>query len=88
MFMRTGPLFHPHDPPTDGWRASVTVSFAHRRGDRRLPFPCIFGVDALRRGSLRLAYVDRSDDDLGRLAVALEEFTQHPVPSTTTSQVS
>jgi FPC/CPF motif-containing protein YcgG len=42
--------------------------------DSTRPFPCIFGVDAVRKGKLRFAFVPVGPARLGALADALDEF--------------
>ncbi|WP_017559500.1 YqcI/YcgG family protein [Nocardiopsis baichengensis] len=40
------------------WKGRAEEIFTERLLDEHAPFPCVFGVDALRRGTLRFAFVD------------------------------
>mgnify|MGYP001163259106 CR=1 FL=1 len=44
------------------WKRRAEELFSARLLDERSPFPCVFGVDALRRGTLRFAFVDDTQD--------------------------
>ncbi|MDA2803522.1 YqcI/YcgG family protein [Nocardiopsis suaedae] len=44
------------------WKRRAEELFTDRLLDERSPFPCVFGVDALRRGTLRFAFVDDTAD--------------------------
>ena len=66
-----------HKPGTtalSGWRQEAAGKFNHRMIDHDRPFPCIFGVDAVKRQTLRFAFVTSGDDEVKDLSEALKEF--------------
>ncbi len=69
-------LVDDHLAPPGSWRRRAAERLVATLGSRTEPFPCVFGVDALRRGGLRFAFVDAADTDAGaaRLATALRQF--------------
>lgn len=69
-------VVHPASVPTVAWEHSAATRFSRRLLGKGLPFPCIFGVDALRKGSLRFTFVPEGARRVGYLAEALGEFTQ------------
>lgn len=59
-----------------GWRKEAHMNFRERMLDAQHPFPCIFGVEAVVRGTLRYAFVDDEGGQAHNLAAALSDFTQ------------
>ncbi|MDA2810391.1 YqcI/YcgG family protein [Nocardiopsis sp. RSe5-2] len=60
----SGSMSAPVPPRAPGdWKRRAEELFTERLLDERSPFPCVFGVDALRRGTLRFAFVDDTADD-------------------------
>ncbi len=75
---RTSILGTPRTPST--WPDEEWAQDAGRRFEARLlsvdrPFPCVFGVDAVRKGTLRYAFVGRGVDRISDLVRALHAFT-------------
>lgn len=69
-------LVHPSETVhRSGWELDAAERFAARMFDKEQPFPCVFGVDALRRGTLRLSFIGNTDTQ-AELAATLEEFVQ------------
>lgn len=66
LYTVTGP--HPK-----GWPTEAAASFVTRMVDG---FPCVFGVDAVRKGTLRFAFIPTGPDRHIMLAQALNEFAQ------------
>jgi FPC/CPF motif-containing protein YcgG len=68
-------LMHPHEEPTGNWQR-LAANFFHERmlGEDAL-FPCIFGVDAVRKGTLRYSFIPAGEQRVATLASALKEFT-------------
>ena len=62
------------DFPEGSWQDEAIIAFENRMLDRESRFPCIFGVDAVAKKTLRSAFVPATDQP-GRLAEALESFT-------------
>lgn len=60
--------------PEDAWETSAILSFEHRMLDPVDKFPCIFGVDAVARKTLRYGFV-RRNDHAEQLAGILHSFT-------------
>lgn len=62
--------------PPGSWRRRAADRLVGTLGSRTEPFPCIFGVDALRKGGLRFLFVDAADSDQGAatLAAGLRQF--------------
>lgn len=62
--------------PPDSWRRRAADQLVRTLGSRTDRYPCVFGVDALRKGGLRFAFVDDADGEQGArsLAAALREF--------------
>lgn len=73
---RAEPLLHPHARPAVAWQRRAAERFRERMLDRDDPFPCVFGSDALRRGTLRLAFVPVGPDRVESLSTALAAFTR------------
>jgi len=71
-----GWLSHPADLPAGGWQRQAAELFRERMLDGRQHFPCIFGVDAVRKGTLRFAYVPTGPRRTDALASALVTFVQ------------
>jgi FPC/CPF motif-containing protein YcgG len=67
-------VFHPSATRDVAWERDAADRFTRRMLDRERPFPCIFGTDALRRGSLRFAFVPDGVDPDGHLADVLRDF--------------
>jgi FPC/CPF motif-containing protein YcgG/quercetin dioxygenase-like cupin family protein len=67
-------LFHPAECPPGSWQSLAATLFRERMLDSATPYPCIFGVDAIRKGKLRFAFVPTGPARVGALADALEEF--------------
>lgn len=65
---------HPHAARHVPWERDAVARFAARMLDGERLFPCVFGVDALRRGTLRFAFVPAPPADSDVLAEALGEF--------------
>ena len=59
-----------------GWRREAYHQFRERMLDPQQPFPCIFGVEAVVRSTLRYAFVDDVAGQAPGLAAALTDFTQ------------
>src|ERR671914_281600 len=56
------------------WEQIAVRDFQRRMLDRETPFPCVFGVDALRKATLRFAFISDDGDRAARLAAALRDF--------------
>lgn len=69
-------LRHPHEPPAGGWERDAATYFHERMLSDKSLFPCIFGVDAVRKGTLRYSFVPAGELRVAALAQALTEFTQ------------
>jgi uncharacterized protein len=69
-------LFHPHERPPGTWPVCATELFRERLLDADDLFPCIFGIDALRKGSLRFAFIPVGESRVGMLADSMLEFTE------------
>jgi FPC/CPF motif-containing protein YcgG len=67
-------LVRPGSADLKGWEADAQERFIDRMSGTDPAFPCIFGVDATKRGTLRLAFVPAGEQRLERLAAALREF--------------
>lgn len=72
----TTKLVDPAAPPTIGWERDAADRFSRRMLSKDQLFPCIFGVDALRKSTLRLAFVPAGEHCAGYLAETLEEYTR------------
>ncbi|HTZ43679.1 MAG TPA: YqcI/YcgG family protein [Jatrophihabitans sp.] len=68
-------LVHPHHTPGAGWQLAAVSAFQERMLADDALFPCIFGVDAVRKGTLRYAFIPAGADRVPALARALAEFT-------------
>lgn len=66
-------LSKPTDPRPVPWEQDASDRFVRRMLDRDRLFPCIFGVDAVRRETLRCTFVPR-DSETPSLSGALKEF--------------
>lgn len=71
---KRGSIFHPAERPPGSWQPLAAALFRERMLDSERLFPCVFGVDAVRKGTLRFAFVPVGPTRLGALADALEEF--------------
>jgi len=62
--------------PSGSWRRRAADQLVQTLDSRTDRYPCVFGVDALRKGGLRFAFVEDADTDAGArtLAAALREF--------------
>ncbi len=59
-----------------GWKAEIFDEFFARMTAKDTDFPCIFGVEAVTRGTLRYGFVsDRQEDQAAQLARILRDFT-------------
>ncbi|MDQ1744028.1 MAG: uncharacterized protein QOE23_2367 [Pseudonocardiales bacterium] len=74
--LRTTFLHHPHDIPSDGWRHDAATAFTERMLSDSALFPCIFGVTAVRKGTVRYSFIPAGESRVSTLAAALTEFTQ------------
>ena len=66
-----------HKPATtelSGWKADAALRFNERMVDSEQPFPYIFGVDAVKRQTLRYAFVAAGGSEVRQLSEALKEF--------------
>jgi FPC/CPF motif-containing protein YcgG len=68
-------LAHPTTVPTTDWERDAVDRFSRRLLSKDRLFPCIFGVDALRKSTLRFTFVPAGEPGTEYLAAALEEFT-------------
>jgi FPC/CPF motif-containing protein YcgG len=68
-------LRHPHEEPSGGWERLAANFFHERMLSNDALFPCIFGVDAVRRGTLRYSFIPAGEQRVATLAAALREFT-------------
>ncbi len=70
----TASAIHPLDTPRPAaWEQDALMRFTARMLDADRPFPCVFGVDAIRRGTLRAGFIEPGD--VAGLARALTDFT-------------
>ncbi len=74
--LTTDLVVDPHTPREDEWERASAQSFQRRMLDTETPFPCIFGVDALRKATLRYSFIARNDDRVRVLAGALRDFVE------------
>lgn len=59
-----------------GWEEETFAEFKERMLSTETPFPCIFGVEAVSRGTLRYGFNHESlDGQADRLSMMLREFT-------------
>lgn len=86
-----GHLATPRQPlsiPHQAWMQDATERFEIRMLDEQNKFPCIFGVDAVRKSTLRYTYVP-TNDAVRTLGVALQAFAgQAPALGRRTSLVA
>ncbi|HEY0166502.1 MAG TPA: YqcI/YcgG family protein [Jatrophihabitans sp.] len=68
-------LRHPHDIPVDGWQHEAAAAFSARMLSEESLFPCIFGVTAVRKGTVRYSFIPAGEARVATLAAALTEFT-------------
>lgn len=73
---QTGWVSHPPAARSVPWERDAAERFARRMLDRERQFPCVFGVDALSRGTLRFAFVPSGDEASSHAAQALREFVE------------
>lgn len=73
---QTSLLCHPHDIPSDGWQYEAATAFTERMLSEDALFPCIFGVDAVRKGTVRYGFIPAGQSRLPALAEALVQFTR------------
>jgi FPC/CPF motif-containing protein YcgG len=69
-------VVHPASAVQDDWSRVAVERFSQRLLSKTSLFPCIFGSDALRRGSLRFTFVPAGGERVGYLADALGEFVE------------
>jgi uncharacterized protein len=74
--LAAGKLVHPAGALPDDWSRVAADRFGERLLSRKNLFPCIFGTDALRKASLRYAFVPSGAERVRYLADALGEFVQ------------
>lgn len=66
-----------HIDGLQGWEAEIFAEFFARMTAKDQDFPCIFGVEAVVRGSLRYGFVsDQEDGQVAQLARILRDFTE------------
>lgn len=66
-----------HTAELQGWEAEIFEEFSARMTAKDQDFPCIFGVEAVVRGTLRYGFVaDQVDGQVAQLARILREFTE------------
>lgn len=68
-------LHHPHHVPSDGWQHDAATAFSERMLSDSSLFPCIFGVSAVRKGTVRYSFIPAGKSRVAALAAALTEFT-------------
>ncbi|MEO6500984.1 MAG: YqcI/YcgG family protein [Jatrophihabitantaceae bacterium] len=68
-------LHHPHDLPSDGWQHEAAAAFSERMLNDNSLFPCIFGVSAVRKGTVRYSFIPAGESRVAALGAALSEFT-------------
>ncbi|MEU8567793.1 YqcI/YcgG family protein [Streptomyces pathocidini] len=66
----------PRTPRLHAWERDAARRFHDRMLDRAAPFPCVFGVDALRKATLRYAFVPGGPERPRALAEALRDFVR------------
>ncbi len=71
----TSLLSEPAQSRIQPWEQNALDCFNQRMLDRNRLFPCIFGVDAVRRGTLRYTFVS-ADTGVRTLAQALTEYAE------------
>lgn len=64
-----GEAAHGAAVPTDGWRQEVFDAFASDLLSEASPFPCTFGVAALKRGGLWFTFVESPRDEQSLLGL-------------------
>ena len=74
--LTTDLVVDPRTPRENAWEQASALNFQRRMFDADTPFPCIFGVDALRKATLRYSFVARNDDQVRTLATALRDFVE------------
>ncbi|MEU6128842.1 YqcI/YcgG family protein [Saccharopolyspora sp. NPDC047091] len=67
-------LVIPGESPPKRWQRLALAAFEQRMLESREPFPCIFGVDAVRRGTLRYAFARSGRNRIPDLVAALREY--------------
>ncbi|GAA3647247.1 YqcI/YcgG family protein [Streptomyces chitinivorans] len=72
--LTTPAVCDPRQPREKAWEADAVERFRKRMLDESTLFPCVFGVDALRRAALRFSFLERGDGLARRLAAALGGF--------------
>jgi len=72
--LTTDRIADPRTLRTIPWEHDAVTLFNDRMLDCDNPFPCIFGVDALRKATLRFSFVDDTPDESAELAAALRDF--------------
>lgn len=69
-------MVHPAVIPAVRWQRDAAERFSRRLLAGNPAFPCVFGVDALRKGSLRFTFVPAGAHRVRYLAAVLEEFAK------------
>jgi len=72
-------LWLPDEDPPEPWKYDAMVRFRERMAEGDNPFPCVFGVDATRRGTLRCTFVPAGSKRVPQLAQALSAFVDRAV---------
>lgn len=70
-------LMHPDHVPAEGWIGDAVAQFRERMLSTESLFPCIFGVDAVRRATLRYTFVPAGPFRGLWLSEALKCFVDH-----------
>ncbi|MEO7260813.1 MAG: YqcI/YcgG family protein [Jatrophihabitantaceae bacterium] len=68
-------LFHPHGIPSGGWQHEAATAFSERMLSDSSLFPCVFGVSAIHKGTVRYSFIPAGVSRVTALAAALIEFT-------------
>ncbi|PRY44628.1 YqcI/YcgG family protein [Umezawaea tangerina] len=68
-------LVSPAATPPGSWPVLAAQLFTERMLDSANPFPCVFGVDAVRKETLRYAFIPNGGQRVPVLAEALRQFT-------------
>ena len=58
-----------------GWKGEIFREFYERMTNKEQDFPCIFGVEAVTRGTLRYAFISDDKSQAAQLSKILHQFT-------------
>jgi FPC/CPF motif-containing protein YcgG len=72
-------LWMPDEDPPEPWKYDAMARFRERMTQSDTPFPCVFGVDATRRGTLRCVFISAGAKRVPQLAQALSSFVDRAV---------